>query len=238
MKLYGIRYGVNFKYGTRASVFKNADRPHEPVKDFSFFCYLAEYEGKHILFDTGFSDEKLAEDMGVRLLPVRQEIRSVFGTVPNIDAIILTHSHWDHIENISLFPNSDIFLSQKTYDLALAKASEKTKARLQLPNVHIVDLPCRIYDKFELIHVGGHTQDSCAVLFEEKETSYAITGDECYLCENAEKEISIGITVSDEKNRDFIKRIKREKRTPLPFHDGELLNKYKSLSKNVIEIIA
>lgn len=237
MKLYGIRFGENFKYGTNGSVFLHAAQPDKLIKNFSFFFYLAQHEDKNILIDTGFHDTKLADTMGVKLLPIEQEMQNVFGSTLTIDTIILTHSHWDHIGNIPAFPNADIFLSDKTFDSIMQNGTEHEKNRLLCSNVHTVKLPHRIYDTFELVYIGGHTEDSCAILFADGEQNYAITGDECYLCENAERELPIGISVSQEKNRAFLRKLKEEARTPLPFHDGGLLTKYKQLSENIIEII-
>ena len=57
MKLYVIRYGKQFKYGTLGTVFCNAENPNEQIEDFSFLYYLAEHNGAYLLFDTGFRDE-------------------------------------------------------------------------------------------------------------------------------------------------------------------------------------
>lgn len=97
MKLYGIRYAKDFKYGTKETVFSTQKGNREPIADFSFFYYLAEADGKHFLFDTGFRDGRLAAEMGVSLFSTDEEIRRVFGSFPEIDAIFLTHSHWDHM---------------------------------------------------------------------------------------------------------------------------------------------
>lgn len=238
MKLYGICYGIDFIYGTYGSAFSQTPHPQKPVDAFSFFYYLAKWDTKNILIDTGFQDKKLAEDMGVQLLPIKDELTNICPQgLPAIDAVILTHSHWDHIGNIPAFPDADIFLVPETYHLAMQDDNEAVKERLSFSNVHIVTPPCRIYDKFELVHVGGHTSDSCAVLFIENGLNYVITGDECYLCDNLEKTLPIGITVSEEKNLAFLKKMKEESRIPLPFHDGSLLTKYRKLSEHIVEII-
>ena len=85
MKLYGICYAMDFIYGTSGG---------PPIENFPFFYYFAEHNGKNILIDTGFHNTQLADSMGVRLLPVRQELNTLFpGGLPEIDAVLLTHGH-------------------------------------------------------------------------------------------------------------------------------------------------
>lgn len=238
MKLYGICYAMDFIYGTYGSVFSNTSHPEQPIENFPFFYYFAEHNGKNILIDTGFHNTQLADSMGVRLLPVRQELNTLFpGGLPEIDAVLLTHSHWDHIGNISLFPDAEIYLCQDSYELAMQEDDTEVKNRLSRSGVHIVKTPFVLYDKFELVHVGGHTPDSCAVLFRENDKNYVITGDECYLCENMEKTLPIGITVSEENNLAFLKKMKEESRIALPFHDNTLFAKYKQLTDHIIEVL-
>lgn len=80
-KLYGIRYAKGFRYGTKETVFCTQKGNQELIPDFSFLYYLAEFDGKHFLIDTGFRDEKLAEEMGVTLLSIDGELSRVFRCV-------------------------------------------------------------------------------------------------------------------------------------------------------------
>ncbi|RLG79864.1 MAG: hypothetical protein DRO40_12085 [Thermoprotei archaeon] len=43
----------------------------------------------------------------------------------SIDGILLTHSHFDHVENIELFPKAKIYMSRKEYEYALSSEPEK-----------------------------------------------------------------------------------------------------------------
>lgn len=237
MQLYAIRYGEQFKYGTKGTVYKNAEQPGEVISDFPFLYYLAELEGKWILIDTGFREEALAISVGVTLLPIESELAEVFGGMPIISQIILTHSHWDHVNNLDLYPGVPVTMSKATYDLILREGAEHVKESLEGRQLHLMEQEVVIADKFTLQLMGGHTPDSCVVYFEEAGKKYVITGDECYTCDNVYQNIPIGISHDGDKNEAFIADTRERGLIPLPFHDAEILKKYPRVSENIVRII-
>ena len=98
-------------------------------KEFSSCIYLLKLE-KNILIDTGSeeAENEFLEDL--KQLAIKPE---------EIDIIILTHSHWDHIGNINLFKNATIY-------------DHKNINKLKLKD-------------FEIFKVPGHTKDSIALLY-------------------------------------------------------------------------
>lgn len=238
MKVYGIRFAKGFQYGTMETVFRTQKGNRELIPDFSFFYYIAEADGKHFLFDTGFRDEQLAAEMGVSLLSVEGEIRQVFGLFPEIDAIFLTHSHWDHINNIDLYPNVRLIMSKLTYEQAVSEGTAAVRDRLQETRAQISLVEERecFYNRFYFEVIGGHTPDSSVLNFQMGNDTYSITGDECYLCDNMEQNIPIGIRVCGERNERFIQKAYDRGWIPLPFHDAGILEKYDRLTENIVRI--
>lgn len=237
MKLYAIRYGEQFKYGTKGTVFRKAENPGEVISDFPFLYYLVEYDGAYFLIDTGFREKELAASVGVTLLPVEKELDGVFGGMPEISEIILTHSHWDHVNNLDLYPGVPVTMTEKTYDLIMREGSEAVKKSLENRGLNLVEKESVIRDKFILRLIGGHTPDSSVICFEEAGQNYVITGDECYHCDNIYKNMPIGICFDEEKNAEFIADAHEKGLIPLPFHDATILRKYHRLSENIVEIL-
>lgn len=236
MKIYAIRYAEHFKYATKGSVFRNTPDAAERIEDFAFFYYLAEVDDKYYLVDTGFRDEELAEKMGVHIFPMG-EVEQVFGKMPQIDTVIITHSHWDHINNLDLYPEASVVMAKKAYEIARETGTDAVKERLMGGNLTLVEDECWIADKFLFQLIGGHTPDSSVVFFEEAGKKYVITGDECYQRENVIRNIPIGLTSDAEKNEKFIASIHEQDIIPLPFHDASILEKYTRLSENIVQII-
>lgn len=237
MRLYAIRYAENFKYGTYDSVYRNVEETDKRIEKFAFLYYLAEHEGKYTLIDTGFRDKTLATNMGVTLLDVEQEMLYVFGKMPQIHKIILTHSHWDHVNNLDLYQGVSVVMSVATYNSIMQEGKDAVKNALHCCSVTLVDDEMWIDNKFYFQVIGGHTPDSAVIYFRVNEKNYVITGDECYLCDNAVKNEPIGIYVNAKKNEEFIAKIHREKWIPLPFHDEKIMNQYCKLSANIVQVI-
>ncbi len=239
MKLYGIRFAKGFRYGTRETAFSSEKGNQDRISDFPFFFYLAEFEGAFLLFDTGFRDKKLADDMGVVLLQPEEEIKHIFGGLPEISTIFITHSHWDHISNIDLYPGAGIIMSEQAYVQAHKDGSQSVTARLEQrgAEISLVDNEECFYGFFEFKVIAGHTPDSSIIKFTYGGKDYCITGDECYLCDNMLQNIPIGISSSPENNQAFIQYAHDKKWIPLPFHDALILEQYDRLSENIARII-
>jgi len=237
LKLYAICYGKNFKYGTYGSAFRDAEELNRKIEDFSFLYYLAEYDGIYTLIDTGFRDEKLALDMGVTLLDIQKEMIKVFGKLPQISKVILTHNHWDHVGNLDLYPEATVIMSRATYHSIMEECKNNIEKDLHSFNIVLVDSEQWIDNKFHFEVIGGHTPDSSVLYFEEAGKQYVITGDECYLCANAIENRPIGISFDKKKNEEFIKKLYLENWIPLPFHDGDIMNRYPKLSENIAQIV-
>jgi len=98
---------------------------------FGSTVYLIKLEEKNILIDA--SSEENKEEL-------LKDLKELELSPEDIDILILTHSHWDHIGN------KDIF----------------TKAK-QIINKNLEELP----NELEPIQTPGHTQDSFCILYED-----------------------------------------------------------------------
>lgn len=106
------------------------------------------------------------------------------GVSPNdIDIVVLTHSHWDHILNIDLFPNSRVLIhpvereyakAPKDTDWATPRYTSLILESMQLEEVKEGD---EIDDGVTVLDVPGHTKGSIALLVRTGEGTVAVTGD-------------------------------------------------------------
>lgn len=114
----------------------------------------------------------------------REDSKKVFVKPEQISDILITHSHWDHIDDIDKYTKSRIYLSQKTFDKAVAENCESTRRCLQDAKVNnricIVGSGMKLLDTFIYEKVGGHAEDSGVFFFEHGDDEYCIVGDECF----------------------------------------------------------
>ncbi len=112
----------------------NKIKPNVFQLDFQTFgstIYLIKLGDKNILIDSSSEENKQELIDNLNELNLKPE---------NIDTLILTHDHWDHIGNNNLFTNARI-----------------------ITNKNIEDLP----KEFKPIQTPGHTQDSFCILYDD-----------------------------------------------------------------------
>lgn len=235
MELYAVKYGENFKYANYKTIFHD-NKSDDIVPGFVFLYYIAKYQDKTLLFDTGFRGEETAEYYGVNLINVDEEIKAIICD-NKVDVIFITHSHFDHTDNLDLYPNAEIIISQAEYDTAVNNYDGSIKKILTSDKLKVVQEEYLYENKFLYKIIGGHTKGSSVIYFEEDDQHYVIAGDECYLIENIDKNIPNGNTYDHKKNADFIADTNTKKLITLPCHDRKILQDYRMISTNVVRII-
>jgi len=236
MELYAVKFGEDFKFAKYENVYKGMGKTGR-VTDFIFLRYILIHNGKVVLIDTGFRDEKVAEKMGVTLLEVDREVKNIIGDISNIDTILITHSHFDHIDNLDLYGKPTVIISKQEYDFAMDKSPEPVKARLTADNVILVDEEYSFDNKFRFKVIGGHTPGSSVIYFENDGKNYVIASDECYMCDNIYKNVPNGNCFNSENNESFISDAHSKGLIPLPFHDISIFKQYERVSENIVRII-
>ena len=108
----------------------------------------------------------------------------------DIDIVINTHDHWDHVENNDLFKNAKII----TYN-----------------NYKELD-----DNEIEIIETPGHTEDSISVIYKD----YIVVGDASPLKDNILKDIEPKLNIDEKLALDTLKKIKSLKKNIITGHEG------------------
>ncbi len=101
-------------------------------QEFGSCVYLIKINNKNILIDTGSKSNK--EEL-------INDLKKLHLTPEQINILILTHEHWDHVGNIELFADA------KTYN-----------------NSNINELGIK---EFKIIKAPGHTQKDICILYDD-----------------------------------------------------------------------
>ncbi len=176
-----------------------------------FKIYLIETEERKILVDAG-CETMPGFDMRDHISPV-QALRSIGITPSDITDVILTHAHHDHIECVSYFEKSTVYIQKDEY--------EKSGRKYIPENFKTVlfEDEAEISEGIWAIRIGGHSVGSCVVEITDKDTIYVVAGDECYLYECLEKGIPTGSSFCPERSRAFIEKYGKEPYSVLLCHD-------------------
>lgn len=231
MQLYAVKFGESLL----SSKYIFRDESSEKLIRISWSYYIAKHNNKTILFDVGFRDPITANEWGIELCNVNEEVKKIIN-LNRVDVIFITHSHFDHIDNIDLFPDAQIIISYEEYLHALKSVNPNVKNRLLKENVVKIKDEYLFEDKFKFKVIGGHTTGSSVVYFEHNNKDYVITGDECYTCDNLIKTRPIGVYSSSENNKSFINEAFEKGYISLPYHDITIFQTHNKVSNNIVQI--
>jgi N-acyl homoserine lactone hydrolase len=152
---------------------------------------------KLIIVDTGPSHRSPSIPPNEKLrVHARQAYRKVFGQLSigfkDITDVILTHLHWDHIENIGLFPRARLHLQREELQECIAPVGPNyydLKDTINLISKHFhrlnfLDGDAMIAEGLEVWKVGGHTRGSQIVRVDTDLGKVIIAGDVMNLYDN------------------------------------------------------
>ncbi len=140
------------------------------------FVFYLEGGPQKILVDTGVGSEGVIRALaGIGLKP------------EDIDIVILTHLHFDHADNVSLFPQARFILQKKEWKYAQSPLpiqrhlyNPQTIYQLQHLDLVLVGDQYVVADGIEVILVPGHTKGQQAVVVETAQGKYVLAGDLLY----------------------------------------------------------
>ncbi|MFH1365101.1 MAG: MBL fold metallo-hydrolase [archaeon] len=109
-------------------------------KEFGSYVYLIKLKEKNILIDTSSPDN---------LPELESDLKGIGLSLNEINIVILTHNHWDHLGGIILFPDAQFFASQKDFGENMI-------------DIHELDIP-----EFKIIETPGHSKGSFCILYDD-----------------------------------------------------------------------
>jgi glyoxylase-like metal-dependent hydrolase (beta-lactamase superfamily II) len=140
--------------------------------NFGSNCYFVKREGKNILIDTSSKENRQDLISGLSKIKIKPE---------NIDAVLLTHLHYDHVGNIDLFKNAKTYASEQEIDnfkrqpfgavlnehfiekIVEGKSVTKpTYEYIKVGNIRIYPIRNLELKFIKIIKVPGHTRGSLA----------------------------------------------------------------------------
>jgi glyoxylase-like metal-dependent hydrolase (beta-lactamase superfamily II) len=200
--------------------------------EFSSTCWLIQRRSEWLLWDTGVPESALNDPKGWSTLPnlivyhldkTLSDQLATIGLKPNdITYVALSHTHGDHIGNVSLFPNSTVLMQRGEYAWisspdgpndnvnqlkALARKLLGTPKHLKL-----LDGDTDVFGdgSVTLVSTPGHTPGSQSLLVHLKNSGFIIlSGDVVHLEENFEKDMVPSLNTDKAASIASMERIKR-----------------------------
>jgi len=150
------------------------------------YCYYVDTGEHKILIDTGLPDEERAtkwhhkcEKRGC--LQVHEHLEQKLGVHPDeIDAIIFTHLHWDHVQNMKEFKNARYIAPKGEIEMAynpLPLYYRTYEANIGVEQAYAgcvfeaIDQETEVFPGITMFHTPGHSVGHMAVSVETRSTS-------------------------------------------------------------------
>lgn len=230
-EVYAVRYATLAAYPA-SSLVQGADKDRKV--DLAMMVWVLKGDGRVVLVDAGFYREKYLKawktitdftrpDVAVARLGIKPE---------DVTDIVVTHSHWDHLDGADLFPKAKVWIQKSEYDHYAPQKDEHLAALVRLNEagrVVMVDGDQEILPGIKVYIGGKHTFESQYASVKTRGGTMVIASDNVYLYENLDKHRPIGATLDAQSNlaaQDRMRQIASDVKLIIPGHDPEVFGRF------------
>jgi glyoxylase-like metal-dependent hydrolase (beta-lactamase superfamily II) len=138
-EIYALKYAGPF---TRPAAFLSFFQDMDKFTQICYFIFAIRGAGETIIVDCGVSPESARErSLGGYVNPV-EVLKRIDIDAAEVDKVVVSHIHFDHISGISLFPRASIFVQEKEFNFWL-----KNPIAQRAPFLHLSDVSANQYLK-------------------------------------------------------------------------------------------
>ena len=161
-----------FRYGTTLLgenwIFVDGDK--NKTRRTALLYFLLENNGKKYLVDVG-CDTMPGFELIEHIRPY--DLLQKYGYTKNdIDGVILSHCHFDHVDCARYYDNSTIYIHESEVD--------EIKQYVTSSKVQTFQNEYSIDERITIKHIGGHSKGSSVVEITTADTIFVLCGDETY----------------------------------------------------------
>jgi glyoxylase-like metal-dependent hydrolase (beta-lactamase superfamily II) len=250
-EVYAIRYATVKAFPVRYLV-TGADTTR--TTDIAMMFWLMKGpRGRRVLFDAGFYRQKFLDDWKpAEFLKPSDAVQHAGLAADSITDVIISHSHWDHLDGADLFPNARVWIQHEEYTyyvgadgMPLHSAIDSVDAQMLKSlndggRVQFVEGDGREILPGITAYTGGkHTYASQYLTVNTAKGMVVLASDNMYLYENLEKHAPIAQTLDAKSNlaaQDRMKKLAADPRLIVPGHDPAVFQRFHGAGAGVVKI--
>lgn len=195
-ELYAIKYAHHDR-DARDNFLDDPD-PHEGNMPLDYFIWVAVNNERTVVIDTGFDAETAARRKRDHIRCPAQALSLIGIDADDVEDVVITHLHYDHVGNFNLFPNARLHLQDKEMQYATGRYMGHGTLRAPYDVEHVMGMVREVYEERVVFHdgddnlypgidlhfIGGHTMGLQSVTVETQRGRVVVASDATHLYHN------------------------------------------------------
>ena len=251
-EVFAIKYGE--RLGVRGDIFMKGD-PHDSPMAMDYYIWVIRNKERTIIVDCGFGKDE-GERRGRTYLRSPAEGLEFLGINPmEVEDVIITHMHYDHVGNLALFPKARFHIQDTEMAYVTGRAMTHPILRHSFVLSEVQEMVAMVYRDRAIFHDGdddlfpgitlhhfpGHARGLMAVRVNTKRGWIILASDTAHYYESLTKE-HVFMTHENifemlESYRSLVK-LGGDITHIIPGHDPDVLVRYPSISEDLTGVVA
>jgi len=217
--------------------------PHESGMPMDYFVWMARSESKTWVIDTGFNQAAADRRKREFLRCPTEGLRLLGVDAAEVENVIITHMHYDHVGNFDLFPRAQFHLQDSEMAYATGRhmatpffshAFEVDEVVAMVRNVYkgrvsFYDGDSELAPNISLHHIGGHTKGLQVVRLWTRKGWLVLASDASHYAANMSQRRPFPIVIDVAQMIDGWDRmlgLVEDSANIIPGHDPEVMKLY------------
>lgn len=239
-EVYAIKYA---RLSRRSSDNFIGGDEHDTDMPLNYFVWVIKGNNRTILVDMGFGDE-VGKKRGRQIIhPVAEGLQALGIAPEKVEDIIITHLHYDHAGNHSLFPRARYHLQDREMEFATGRCMCHTLLNHGYEANDVAQMVRCVFEKrvqfhdgageiapgIEVHHVGGHTRGLQSVRVRTRRGWVVLASDASHFYAHMEQDRAFPIVYNLHDmlaGYETLRRLATSRNHIVPGHDPMVMDRY------------